>query len=69
MSAARGRAPERTKRIGLIGFGLIGRQVYQRLLADPGTLDAILREGAIRAANIANPIVDEAERLVGFLKV
>ena len=41
----------------------------QRLLADPGTLDAILREGAIRAAAIADPIVDEAERLVGFLKI
>jgi len=41
----------------------------QRLLADPGTLDAILRKGAIRAAAIADPIVDEAERLVGFLKI
>lgn len=41
----------------------------QRLLADPGTLDAILRDGAARAAAIADPIVAEAERLVGFLKV
>jgi len=41
----------------------------RRLLADPGTVDAVLRDGAARAAAIANPIVDEAERLVGFLKV
>ncbi len=41
----------------------------RRLLADPGTLDAILRDGAARAAAIADPIVAEAERLVGFLSV
>ena len=40
-----------------------------RLLADPGMLDAILRDGAARAAAIADPIVAEAERLVGLLKV
>ena len=27
--------PRRRKRIGLIGFGFIGREVYRRLLADP----------------------------------
>jgi tryptophanyl-tRNA synthetase len=41
----------------------------RRLLADPATIDAILREGAARAAAIADPIVAEAERLVGFLRV
>jgi tryptophanyl-tRNA synthetase len=40
----------------------------RRLLADPGHVDSVLRDGARRAAAIANPIVDEAERLVGFLK-
>jgi tryptophanyl-tRNA synthetase len=40
-----------------------------RLLGDPGTLDAILRDGAARASAIADPIVAEAERLVGLLKV
>jgi tryptophanyl-tRNA synthetase len=40
-----------------------------RLLADPSGLDAVLRAGAERAAAIANPIVSEAERMVGFLKV
>ena len=40
----------------------------RRLVADPGHVDAILRDGAARAAVIADPIVAEAERLVGFLK-
>jgi tryptophanyl-tRNA synthetase len=39
----------------------------RRLLDDPNTLDAILRNGAQRASAIADPIVAEAERLVGFL--
>jgi tryptophanyl-tRNA synthetase len=41
----------------------------RRLLADPGAVDAVLRQGADRAAAIADPIVAEAERMVGFLKV
>ncbi len=40
-----------------------------RLLQDRASLDAILRDGAAKAASIAEPIVAEAERLVGFLKV
>jgi tryptophanyl-tRNA synthetase len=39
----------------------------ERLLADPGYIDAVLQNGAKRAAAIADPIVDEAERIVGFL--
>jgi tryptophanyl-tRNA synthetase len=39
-----------------------------RLLTDPGALDAVLRDGATRAAAVADPIVAEAERLVGFLR-
>lgn len=38
-----------------------------RLLADPAELDAALRRGAERAAAIADPIVTEVERIVGFL--
>jgi tryptophanyl-tRNA synthetase len=38
-----------------------------RLLADPAELDAVLRAGAARANAVAEPIVSEAERLVGFL--
>ena len=41
----------------------------RRLLDDPGEIDRVLREGAKRAAEIADPIVEEAERLVGLLKV
>ena len=40
----------------------------RRLLADPGSVDQVLADGARRAAAIADPIVAEAERLVGFLK-
>ena len=41
----------------------------RRLLADPATVDTVLRDGAERAAAIADPIVAETERLVGFLQV
>ena len=40
----------------------------KRLLADPGHIDRLLFQGAARAEAIANPIVAEAERLVGFLQ-
>ena len=40
----------------------------RRLWADPGSVDAVLHDGARRAAAIADPIVAEAERLVGFLR-
>ena len=40
----------------------------RRWLADPATVDRRLGEGADRAAALADPIVAEAERLVGFLK-
>ncbi|MCF3946486.1 tryptophan--tRNA ligase [Acidiphilium sp. AL] len=38
-----------------------------RLAADPGTIERILQDGAARAAAIAEPIVREAERIVGLL--
>jgi tryptophanyl-tRNA synthetase len=40
----------------------------KRLLAEPGHIDRVLFAGAARAEAIANPIVAEAERLVGFLQ-
>ncbi len=40
----------------------------RRLLGDAGHLDQVLRDGAGRANAIAEPIVCEAERIVGFLK-
>jgi tryptophanyl-tRNA synthetase len=64
------------------GFGAFKEALTERLIAhlapiaaetrrwldDPGAIEAVLRDGAARAAAIANPIVDEAERLVGLLK-
>ena len=41
----------------------------RRYLADPGSVDAVLRDGAGRAAAIADPIVAEVERMVGFIGV
>ncbi len=41
----------------------------RRYLDDPAGVDAVLRDGAERAAAIADPIVAEAERLVGFMRV
>jgi tryptophanyl-tRNA synthetase len=40
----------------------------ERRLADPVGLDSTLRNGAARAAAIADPILDEVQRLIGFLK-
>jgi len=40
----------------------------RRLLASPDHLQRVLREGAARAQAIAEPIVAEAERIVGFLR-
>lgn len=39
----------------------------KHLLADPAEIDRLLRQGAEKAAAIADPIVTEAERIVGFL--
>jgi tryptophanyl-tRNA synthetase len=41
--------------------------VTNRLLGDQGALINVLRSGAERAAAVAEPIVSEAERLVGFV--
>jgi len=49
-------------------LGPLGDEM-KRLVADPGYVDGVLRDGAERAAAIARPILAEAERLVGFLKV
>ena len=38
-----------------------------RLLGDTAHLQAILRDGSARASGIAEPIVREAERIVGFI--
>ena len=44
----------------------IGEEM-QRLMADPGYVDNILQEGAIRANNIAQPILKEVHQIIGVL--
>ena len=46
-------------------IGPIGGEM-RRLLADPGELDRILLDGAGRAAAVADPVVEETKKLVGF---
>jgi tryptophanyl-tRNA synthetase len=41
----------------------------RELMADTTTLDSILRDGTARARAIANPILAETKRMVGFLSV
>ncbi len=38
-----------------------------RLMSDPATVDAVLRQGAERARALAEPVLDEVHRVVGFL--
>ncbi len=40
----------------------------RRLQADPGSIDAVLADGAARARAIAAPIMDEVKDIVGFLR-
>ena len=39
----------------------------RRLMDDPGYVDSVLRDGAERAEKLAEPIVREAQEIVGFL--
>lgn len=47
-------------------LGPIGAEM-QRLMADPGHVDAILADGAERAAALAQPIIREVHEIVGFI--
>ncbi|MFO1088665.1 MAG: tryptophan--tRNA ligase [Hyphomicrobiales bacterium] len=47
-------------------LGPIGREM-QRFAADPGHIDAVLKDGADRARQIAQPIFRDVRRIVGFL--
>ena len=40
----------------------------KRLVADPSSVDAVLANGAARAHAIADPILQEAKDIVGFLR-
>jgi tryptophanyl-tRNA synthetase len=48
-------------------LGPIGDEM-QRLMAAPDEVDTILRRGAEKARSIAQPIVREAQEIVGFLR-
>ncbi len=45
----------------------IGEKV-RRLCADPGQIDSILAQGSARAAEIAEPVMDEVKDIVGFIR-
>ncbi len=47
-------------------FGPIGAEM-KRLMADPGYVDSVLHEGAVRASAIADPIIKEVKETVGFI--
>ena len=48
-------------------LGPIGDEM-QRLMEAPDEVDKILHDGALKAREIAAPIVSEAKQIVGFLK-
>ncbi len=40
----------------------------QKLIADPGRIDSVLKDGGERAANLAEPIMSEIKKIVGFVR-
>ncbi|HEX8568506.1 MAG TPA: tryptophan--tRNA ligase [Caulobacteraceae bacterium] len=46
-------------------LGPVGAEM-RRLMADPAEIDRVLRDGAERAAAVADPVVEETKRRVGF---
>ncbi len=57
----------RLTEVAVAALGPVGEEM-KRLLAAPGDIDAVLRDGGERAEALAAPIIAEAKRLVGFLK-
>ncbi|USG61194.1 tryptophan--tRNA ligase [Sneathiella marina] len=47
-------------------FGPVGEEM-KRLMADPGHVDAILKEGAARAHKLTEPVMREVKEVVGFI--
>ena len=56
----------RGRRVLVIGHADTVPQIVRRLVADPAELDRILAKGAERARSVADPIVAETKRRVGF---
>ncbi|WP_328300156.1 tryptophan--tRNA ligase [Streptomyces sp. NBC_00435] len=81
LAACTGSEPEKLAD-GYSGYGALKRDVadavvellrpvrvrHAELAADPGTVQAVLREGAGRARAMARPVVDEAYRAIGLLE-
>ena len=53
--------------VAVAKLGPVGSEM-QRLMKDPAHVDAILRSGAERARAIADPILADVYKTVGFLK-
>ncbi|MCW8835302.1 MAG: tryptophan--tRNA ligase [Rhodospirillales bacterium] len=53
--------------LAVSSLGPIGEEM-KRLMADPGYVDSVLRDGAERARAIAEPIMREVHDVVGFLR-
>jgi tryptophanyl-tRNA synthetase len=53
--------------VAIASLGPIGSEM-QRLTADPGHVESVLRDGAMRARAIADPILAEIQDIVGFLR-
>jgi tryptophanyl-tRNA synthetase len=45
------------------------QDTMRRLMADPGHVETVLREGALRARELAQPVLAEVQETVGFLRV
>ncbi|MFQ5954895.1 MAG: tryptophan--tRNA ligase [Kiloniellales bacterium] len=58
---------QRLAELAVETLGPIGTEM-QRLQADPGYVDGVLREGAQRARAIADPILRQVHDIVGFLR-
>jgi len=53
--------------VAVEALGPMGLEM-QRLMADPGYVDTVLAGGSKRARELAEPILDEVYRIVGFLR-
>ena len=59
---------EALSELAIAQVGRVGGQM-RRLLAEPGHIDGVLKEGAQRAAAIAFPILEEVKEICGLLRL
>jgi tryptophanyl-tRNA synthetase len=58
---------EELAEVSVAVLGKIGGEM-RRLVADPGYIDSILRQGAERAQTIADPHLREIQDIIGLLR-